>query len=226
MTDRKLKTIFLVSGIFPGKADSAILLGFECTINPQNLIKIVSAIFEKFEILNFFLMWTTLNFRGREKTKKKSSRYLQEDPRYRIWTWLFSWSRRYVRQSSHRKKYVWVSGIFPGKADSVNIIGLECSLLQIHKVCLKSLELFLRKSKFLIFLIWTILNFRDMGSKLDSFLRKRCFLFSFVHVVLLMSLEIMQKIYISRFMLQGRNIIFKNIYMFDVVYVKSNSIWC
>ena len=26
---------------FPGKADSVILLGFECTIDPQNLIKIV-----------------------------------------------------------------------------------------------------------------------------------------------------------------------------------------
>ena len=49
---------------------SVILLGFECTINSQNLIKIVRAIFEKFEILNFFVMWTTLNFRGRGKTKK------------------------------------------------------------------------------------------------------------------------------------------------------------
>ena len=67
---RKLKTIFLVSGIFPGKADSVILLGIECAINPQNLIKIVRAIFEKFEILIFFLMWTTLNFRGWGKTKK------------------------------------------------------------------------------------------------------------------------------------------------------------
>ena len=56
VTDRKLKTIFLVSGIFPGKADSVILLGFGCTIDPQNLNKIVSAIFEKFEILIFFLM--------------------------------------------------------------------------------------------------------------------------------------------------------------------------
>ena len=34
--DRKLKTIFLVSRIFPEKADSVILLGFECTINTQN----------------------------------------------------------------------------------------------------------------------------------------------------------------------------------------------
>ena len=45
VTDRKLKTIFLVSRIFSGKADSVILLSFECTISPQNLIKIVVAIF-------------------------------------------------------------------------------------------------------------------------------------------------------------------------------------
>ena len=56
VTDRKSKTIFLVSMIFPGKADSVILLGFECTINPQNLNEIVKAIFEKIEILNVFLM--------------------------------------------------------------------------------------------------------------------------------------------------------------------------
>ena len=52
--DRKLKTVFLVSGIFPGKDNSVILLVFECTINPQNVIKIVAAIFEKNKILNFF----------------------------------------------------------------------------------------------------------------------------------------------------------------------------
>ena len=55
MTDRKLKTIFLVSRIFPGNADSVILLSFECTINPQNLNKIIRVIFEKIEILHFFL---------------------------------------------------------------------------------------------------------------------------------------------------------------------------
>ena len=41
---------------FPGKADSAILLRFECTINPQNFMKIVEAIFGKMQILIFFLM--------------------------------------------------------------------------------------------------------------------------------------------------------------------------
>ena len=55
-TDRKLKTIFLVSGIFPGKADSVTLFGFECTVKLQNLINFVGAIFEKIEILYFFLM--------------------------------------------------------------------------------------------------------------------------------------------------------------------------
>ena len=63
--------LFPVSRIFSGKADSVIFLCLECTINPQNLIKIVGAIFEKIQILNFFLMWTTLNFRGSEKTKKR-----------------------------------------------------------------------------------------------------------------------------------------------------------
>ena len=41
---------------FSEKANSVILLGFEYTINPQNLIKIFGDIFEKIEILNFFLM--------------------------------------------------------------------------------------------------------------------------------------------------------------------------
>ena len=47
---QKIKDYFstVVSRTFPGKADSVILLGFECTINTQNLNKIVRAIFEKF----------------------------------------------------------------------------------------------------------------------------------------------------------------------------------
>ena len=46
------KILFLlVSGIFPGKAESVKLLGFICTVNPQNLINFIGAIFEKIEIL-------------------------------------------------------------------------------------------------------------------------------------------------------------------------------
>ena len=62
-----MKTIFLVSGIFPGKADSVILLGFKYSINPQNLIKIVGAIFEKINIFNFFLCELPLILGEREK---------------------------------------------------------------------------------------------------------------------------------------------------------------
>ena len=70
MTDRKLKKIIPVTRIFSGKADSAVLLRFECAINLQNFMKIVGAISEKIKIKFFFLMWTTLNFGGRSKTKK------------------------------------------------------------------------------------------------------------------------------------------------------------
>ena len=38
---QKIKNYFLVSVIVSGKAEGIILLGFECIINPQNLIKIV-----------------------------------------------------------------------------------------------------------------------------------------------------------------------------------------
>ena len=46
---------YSVSGISPGKANSVTLLGFECIIKPQNFIKFVEAIFDKIEILIFFL---------------------------------------------------------------------------------------------------------------------------------------------------------------------------
>ena len=70
MRDIKLKTIILVSRIFTQKAERVILLGFECTINPQNLMKIVRAIVEKFEILNFFLCVLPLILGVGRKLKK------------------------------------------------------------------------------------------------------------------------------------------------------------
>ena len=67
----------------------------------------------------------------------------------------------------------------------------------------------------------------NMGSKLDSFLRKGFFLFSFVHVVLLISFEIMRKKCPSVGLSYKNVILFSKIfYMFDVFYVKSNSISC
>ena len=67
--DRKFKNIFLVRRIFLGKADSAIVLGFEYTINSQNLMKIVKAIFEKMKF--FFLCELPLIFRVDRKRKNK-----------------------------------------------------------------------------------------------------------------------------------------------------------
>ena len=57
---------------FFGKTDSIIVLGVECTINPQNLIKIFVAIFEKFEILIFFLCELPLSLGVGGKLKKKA----------------------------------------------------------------------------------------------------------------------------------------------------------
>ena len=53
---QKIKNYLSSFRDFSGKADSVILLGFGCTINPQNLNKIVRAIFEKIEILIFFVV--------------------------------------------------------------------------------------------------------------------------------------------------------------------------
>ena len=70
--------------------------------NPENLIKIVGAIYEKIKFFNFFLMWTTLNFRGRGKTKS-GSWYFHVDSRYRIWMNSVNWFRLYVRRRSQRE---------------------------------------------------------------------------------------------------------------------------
>ena len=53
---QKIKNNFSSFRDFPGKADRVILLGFEYTINPENLMKIVGTISEKIKIFNFFLM--------------------------------------------------------------------------------------------------------------------------------------------------------------------------
>ena len=90
---KHLKYIFPVSGIFPGKADSVILLGFECTINTQNLTKIVGAILEKIKIFIIFLCELPLILGLRGKLKK-GSRYLREEPRYRFWTRSVNWFRQ------------------------------------------------------------------------------------------------------------------------------------
>ena len=123
--DRKLKNIYFSLKDLPGMADSVIFLSFECTINPQNFVKIVQAVYQKTKILNFFLMWTTLNFEGRSKKKKETGNIGKGTL---IWTRLVSWFRRYVTWDSKLKTIFIVSRIFPGKADSVILLGVECAI--------------------------------------------------------------------------------------------------
>ena len=65
-----------------------------------------------------------------------------------------------------------------------------------------------------------------MESKLDSFLRKRGFLFSFVHVVLLTSIAIKRKNTLVGISYIGLILFSKIFYVFDGLYVKSSSISC
>ena len=66
-----------------------------------------------------------------------------------------------------------------------------------------------------------------MGSNLDSFLRKRCFLFCFVHVVLLIIVRDNAKKFTSVGLSYKDIILFLKIfYVFDVIYLKSKSISC
>ena len=59
----KMKKYYSYKDFFSGKAYYAILLGSECTINPQHFLKIVVAIFEKIKILIFFLCELPLTLR-------------------------------------------------------------------------------------------------------------------------------------------------------------------
>ena len=58
---------------------------------------------------------------------------MQEDPKYRIWTRLISWFRRYVRRRiENYKNILLVRRIFPGKADSAILLGVDVQ--SIHKI--------------------------------------------------------------------------------------------
>ena len=104
---QKIKNYFSSFRDFPGKADSVILLEFECTINSQNLIKIVGAISEKIKMFIFFSCELPLILAlGGKLKKKKSSRYLQENPRYRIWTRSVNWFRLYDRRRTDRQTHI------------------------------------------------------------------------------------------------------------------------
>ena len=83
---------------------------------------------------------------------------------------LISWFRRYVGRRTHRelKKNIFiVSGIFPGKIDSVMLLGFECT---INRKKIKNVLPFLRKSKCLILKVslkWKLKEWRYLQGDLD-----------------------------------------------------------
>ena len=71
MTDRELKNIFLVSGIFSGKVYSAMLVGLRMYYKLAKFNQIVGAIFDKMKILIFSSCELPLILGVGEKTKKR-----------------------------------------------------------------------------------------------------------------------------------------------------------
>ena len=73
-------------------------------------------------------MWTTLNFRGRGKTKKTArdncERTLDIECERDLWVSLGP-----ALGDEKNEKYIFqVSGIFPGKADTVILLDFECTI--------------------------------------------------------------------------------------------------
>ena len=75
---QKIKNYFFSFRDFLGKA-GVILLGFKCTINTQNLIKIIRAIFEKMKILNFFFCELPLIL-GVDRKRKNELKIIARGP--------------------------------------------------------------------------------------------------------------------------------------------------
>ena len=66
--EKKIKIFFLDSGNFPGKAGSVILSSFECTINPQNLIKLLKPFFIKSNFhFSSYVNYPSIQWQGRTK---------------------------------------------------------------------------------------------------------------------------------------------------------------
>ena len=107
----RIVKFFTVSGIFSGKAESVTLVGFECTVNLQNLINFDGAIFDKIENFNFFLCELPIILSVGRKQK-----YAQENLIYRIWMRLISWFMLYVRRMRKNKKNIFTAqGFFREK---------------------------------------------------------------------------------------------------------------
>ena len=98
---RRIVKFFFSFRDFFGKSRKCHVIGFRMYCKPTKFDQFRwSHFWENRNFIYFFLMWTTLHFEGRSKTKEKKRRreIFARFPRYRIWTRLVSWFRRYVRR--------------------------------------------------------------------------------------------------------------------------------
>ena len=109
-------------------------------------MKIVEAVFQKTIIVNFFLNVNYLHCEGRSKKKKRRQEILQGTPDIEFEQ---DWSvglGATLRERKKIKNYFSSFKDFPGKADSVILLGFECTIntQNLNKL----FRAILRKSKF------------------------------------------------------------------------------
>ena len=117
----KIKNIILVTGIFQGKAESVILLRCECTINPQNLMKIVGVFFfEKIKILNFFVCELPLILKKWDKDICKGTLDIERER-----DWPVGLGATLGDGEKIKKNYFSSFRDFSGKSRKCHIVGLR-----------------------------------------------------------------------------------------------------
>ena len=94
-------------------------------------MKIVRAIFQKMKILIFFLMWITLNFEGRSKTKNRARHTCKGtlDIECEL-DWSVNFGAMLDDADRKLKTIFQVLGTFPGKADSVILLSVTSPMSQ------------------------------------------------------------------------------------------------
>ena len=159
--------IFPISRIFSGKFASITLLGFECTINPQNLIKIVGAIFEKINFFNFFFLYELpLVLRADRKRKSKLEIFARRHQISNV-NEIGQLVQALCQARDRKLKTIFlVSAIFPGKIDSVILLDFECSINQ--QILIKIVRAIFEKIEILNFFLCELLLILWLGGKLKK----------------------------------------------------------
>ena len=136
-------------------------------------MKIVGAIFEKMKILIFFLMWTTLNFEGRSKTKKVAGDICKRTLDIECERdWSVSLGAM-LGDGQKIKNYISSFRDLFGKSRWCHTAGLRM-YYKPTKFNQNRLTIFEKIKIFNFFLMWTTLNFRGRGKnkkRLEIFAR-------------------------------------------------------